>query len=277
MIKKIVTKHPVIVYYIACLLLWVIFGLTNMALFPTSFNYELVFPQWAPAFAAFIVVGISGGKTGILGLLQKVSIKKSSIKWGLASVVIPVVCCVIAYIGIMYTEFGQCTMPTFTRSIGIYAICFLATLFGSYGEEIGWRGFMLPQLNKKHSLLMSSVIVGMSWGLWHINIGRFGLIAFGLFILGLTCISLLISWLCSKTKNNIFVAIMFHTIMNFCTLLLFENVLSDFSQMQTGAHIADMHLYTILYGMYLIVFAIPCIFIVKNMSGKKTKTKNEYL
>jgi membrane protease YdiL (CAAX protease family) len=268
MIKKIVAKHPVIVYYIACLFLWAIFGLTNMALFPSSFNYTLVFPQWAPAVAAFIVIGITGGKTEIFGLLQKVSVRKSGIRWGLVAVVIPVVCCVTAYVGLMFTEFGQCTMPTFSRSIGIYAICFLATLFGSYGEEIGWRGFMLPQLNKKHSLFISSVIVGMSWGLWHINIIRFGLFAFGLFILSLTCISLLISWLCSKTKNNIFVAIVFHTIMNFCAVLLFANVLPDFSQMQTGAHIADMHLYTILYGMYAIAFAIPCIFIVKNMFGK---------
>jgi len=270
MVKKIVVKHPVIVYYIACLLLWVILGLTNMALFPSSFKYTLVFPQWAPALAAFFVVGITGGKTGIYGLLQKVPVKKSSIKWGLVAVVIPVVCCVIAYIGLMFTEFGQCTIPTFNRSIGIYAICFLATLFGSYGEEIGWRGFMLPQLNKKHSLFISSVIVGMAWGLWHINIMRFGLFTFGLFILSLTCISLLISWLCSKTKNNIFVAIVFHTIMNICAVLLLENVLPDFSQMQTNEQIADMHLYTILYGTYAIAFAIPCIFIVKSLFGKRT-------
>ena len=196
MIKKIVAKHPVIIYYIACLLMWVILGLTNMALFPSSFNYELVFPQWAPAFAAFIVVGITGGKTEIIGLLQKVSVKKTSIKWGLAAVIIPVLCCVIAYIGLTFTEFGQFTMPTFTRSIGIYAVCFIATLFGSYGEEIGWRGFMLPQLNKKYSLFISSVIVGMSWGLWHINIVRFGL-----FILSLTCISLLITWQIISNKR----------------------------------------------------------------------------
>jgi membrane protease YdiL (CAAX protease family) len=270
MIKKIVIKHPLIVYYIACLLLWVILGLTNMALFSSSFKYTLVFPQLAPALAAFIVVGITGGKAGIFGLLQKVSVKKSSIKWGLVAVVIPVMCCVIAYIGLTLTEFGQCTMPTFTRSIGIYAICFLATLFGSYGEEIGWRGFMLPQLNKKHSLFISSVIVGMAWGLWHINIMRFGLFTYCLFILSLTCNSLLISWLCSKTKNNIFVAIVFHTIMNICAVLLFENVLPDFSQMQTNEQIADMHLYTIFYGTYAIAFAVPCIFIVKSLFGKRT-------
>jgi hypothetical protein len=61
--------------------------------------------------------------------------------------------------------------------------------------------------------------------------------------------------------------------MNFCAVLLFANVLPDFSQMQTGAHIADMYLYTILYGMYAIAFAIPCIFIVKNMFGKEPLMK----
>jgi hypothetical protein len=55
-----------------------------------------------------------------------------------------------------------------------------------------------------------------------------------------------------------------------CSLVLFENLLPDMSQKQTGIEIADIQLYTVLYGMYAIAFAIPCIFIVKGLFGKRT-------
>lgn len=268
--KKIVVKYPVIVFYVVCILLATILGLANMQLFPSSFAYALMFPQWSPALAAFVVVGIIGGKTGIFSLWEKTSIKKSSLKWGLIAVLIPLACCVAAYIALTLKEFGQVSMPTFTRSIGNYAICLLATIFGCYGEELGWRGFLLPQLNKKYSLFVSGLFVGLFWAFWHINLIQYGLSTFGLYALSVICFSLIITWLCSKTKNSIFVAIIFHTIINMCSLILFENVLPDISQKQTGGEFANMHLYTVLYGLYAIVFAVPCIFIAKKMLKKST-------
>ena len=268
--KRIVTKYPVILFAFFTILLVAIIGLLNMELFPSSFKYALMFPQWAPALAAIIVVGITNGKTGIFSLLQKVSIKNSSVKWVFAAVVIPAICCTLSYIALMLTEFGQLAMPTFTRSIGIYAICLFATLFGSYGEEIGWRGFLLPQFNKRYSLFVSGVIVGLFWALWHVNLLQLGLLTFGLYALTVVSFSILITWLCYKTKNNVFVDVIFHTVINMCSLLLFENVLPDLSQMQTGIQIDNVYLYTILYGIYAIVFAIASVFVVKNLLGKRT-------
>lgn len=41
---------------------------------------------------------------------------------------------------------------------------------GSTGEELGWRGFLLIELQKKYSLLKAALIVGLIWGLWHFPI-----------------------------------------------------------------------------------------------------------
>lgn len=39
---------------------------------------------------------------------------------------------------------------------------------GSMGEELGWRGYLLKELNKRHTLFMSGIIVGIVWGFWHL-------------------------------------------------------------------------------------------------------------
>ena len=35
------------------------------------------------------------------------------------------------------------------------------------GEEIGWRGFLVPELAKKHSFPATAIITGFIWAIWH--------------------------------------------------------------------------------------------------------------
>jgi membrane protease YdiL (CAAX protease family) len=37
---------------------------------------------------------------------------------------------------------------------------------GSMGEELGWRGYLLKELNKRHTLFMSGLLVGIVWGIF---------------------------------------------------------------------------------------------------------------
>lgn len=41
-------------------------------------------------------------------------------------------------------------------------------LFIGVGEETGWRGFALPELQKRFSPLTASLIIGVIWAAWHI-------------------------------------------------------------------------------------------------------------
>ena len=36
-----------------------------------------------------------------------------------------------------------------------------------FGEEWGWRGYLLPKMSKHFSMVPSLLITGMIWGLWH--------------------------------------------------------------------------------------------------------------
>ncbi|XFA98667.1 type II CAAX prenyl endopeptidase Rce1 family protein [Candidatus Izemoplasma sp. B36] len=50
----------------------------------------------------------------------------------------------------------------------LIVIAYIFVLGGPLGEEIGWRGFLLPELQKKYHPLLGSLIIGIIWSLWHL-------------------------------------------------------------------------------------------------------------
>lgn len=55
-----------------------------------------------------------------------------------------------------------------SANLALFIVPFFVVDAISNGEEIGWRGYVLPRLQAKHNALVSSLIVGVIWGLWHI-------------------------------------------------------------------------------------------------------------
>jgi membrane protease YdiL (CAAX protease family) len=43
----------------------------------------------------------------------------------------------------------------------------VATVGGGL-EEPGWRGFALPRLQARHSPVVSTLVLGLAWGIWHV-------------------------------------------------------------------------------------------------------------
>jgi membrane protease YdiL (CAAX protease family) len=93
---------------------------------------------------------------------------------------------------------------------------------GPLGEELGWRGYALNHLQKTHSPLASSLIVGVVWGFWHtplwiVTSGYTGgqLIAYcALFLTGLLSISVIITFFYNKSKN-LLIPIVIHQLLNY--------------------------------------------------------------
>jgi membrane protease YdiL (CAAX protease family) len=100
----------------------------------------------------------------------------------------------------------------------------LTLLFGGpLGEEIGWRGWLLPTLQVRLSPLLSSLIIGLVWGLWHLPLhlrGMYdgdmgpGLTGFLLRIASSCLLAVLFTWLYNRARGGLLVVILLHTSVN---------------------------------------------------------------
>ena len=89
---------------------------------------------------------------------------------------------------------------------------------GGINEESGWRGFLLPHLQKKHSVLVAAIIVWFFWALWHIPYDIFlatplQQILLNRIVFNLLA-SLLFAWVYNRSNGSIMVAGIIHASMN---------------------------------------------------------------
>lgn len=116
-------------------------------------------------------------------------INSTVLKWLLPAIVIPSVCILISSFIMSYLEVDYVAWsgdPLF------YALNALAILIGCAAEEIGWRGFLLPNLQKKYRPFVSSLIVGALCVIWHLNFTG-GLLGFILYTVTIIEMSVLMT------------------------------------------------------------------------------------
>lgn len=104
----------------------------------------------------------------------------------------------------------------------IYIISGTAMLIGCFAEEIGWRGFMLNKLQTRFSPMLSSIIVGLCWGVWHLNFTS-GLLGFFLYTITVIETSILMTWIFNKSGGNMLLMGIYHFAFNLTSsIILFE-------------------------------------------------------
>lgn len=54
--------------------------------------------------------------------------------------------------------------------LGNFLLRFMATLIPAFGEEFGWRGYMLPHLVKRYSFRTALLLHSLIWWAWHLPV-----------------------------------------------------------------------------------------------------------
>jgi membrane protease YdiL (CAAX protease family) len=210
----------------------------------------LLFDCFGPALAAVIALAVCRGRAAV------VELGRSIVRWRVPPwlyvaawfLVVVNLAVVVAGYATHSLQYGPSGL-----SLGKFVLFFFAMAFfdGPLGEEIGWRGVLLPELMRKVSPLAAASIVGVVWYAWHVPLyaveGKLRGVFEHLFFL-YTCVALSIvfTWFFLKSKGSTFLMIYLHDATNFATFVRFK--LFHRLAVTRGPAIA--------YGAALLVFAI---------------------
>ena len=119
-----------------------------------------IFYAIGPALAAVIVSQVAHGKTGVRDLLKGSIRWRVGPVWYIVAVLGPVVLFTAAQVITKLLGLTE-TIVVPQGNLSLYAIfAFAVNFLANTCEEIGWRGFALPRLQKQYSALLATLIVG---------------------------------------------------------------------------------------------------------------------
>ncbi|MFC5928798.1 CPBP family intramembrane metalloprotease [Cryobacterium melibiosiphilum] len=182
-----------------------------------------------PAIAAIIVTAFVAGRVGLADLGRRVVAVRGRARWLLLAVLGPLVLFAIAVVVARVVDGVWPDVNRFGASVEYAALPLLVfwaanLLFYGFGEEIGWRGFAQPTLQRRHSALVTALIVSAMWAAWHLPLFGItptyrampaaGFIGFAVSIL---VASLVFAWLYLKSSGSIVVVAVFHAVFDIAT------------------------------------------------------------
>jgi len=209
-----------------------------------------------PAVAALVVTSALRGRTGVVDLLTRCVAWRGRSRLLAVAVLGPLALFGIAVLAARAIEgrwpalgeFGTSTEYTTLPLAGYWAA---NLLFYGYGEEIGWRGFLQPWLQRRRSALTAAAAVSLVWALWHLPLfwitptyRAMPAAGFLGFYVSLLVGALVMAWLSIAGRGSILVVALFHAAFDIATT---TPTTTKLIPTVTGAAITILGLATIPY------------------------------
>ena len=123
---------------------------------------------WSPAISAFTVLAVTSGSAGLRAYLRRLLHVRFAWYWYVAVLAgIPLLKLLASALA---GASGQPGIVTPTVSLGTFLVAALLVASEGPFEELGWRGFALPLLQRRFNGLVASLILGAMWSLWHVPV-----------------------------------------------------------------------------------------------------------
>jgi membrane protease YdiL (CAAX protease family) len=179
----------------------------------------------SPSVIGLIMVSITEGNQGINHLLGKCAHWRVSIIWYLVALLVTPILFFISVFSIPGTN-SAFQLPglsfIWTYSSALYFGFFSAPII----EELGWRGFALPRLEKKYGPLVGTLILGFLWALWHLPSWFLGgravsdsnfienIVPFLKYEGSILGSAIFYTWIFNRTNGSIFLSMLLHASIN---------------------------------------------------------------
>lgn len=89
-------------------------------------------------------------------------------RWALLAYTLPIAYALVAYGTVWLTGYGAVDVSRFHTSLLRFILLgSVMSLISALGEELGWRGFLVPKLSEGWSFTRTAFVSGIIWASWH--------------------------------------------------------------------------------------------------------------
>lgn len=163
--RRWVSRHPIVSFFLlAYAVSWTLWGIAAVG------GGQVVFllGGLGPLVSALCITRLAGGS--VRSWLRTLLVWRVSPGYYVIALLLPVA--IYAVVNLVLLALGYTlNLSSLAGLAPAYVGSFLlvATVGGGL-EEPGWRGFALPRLEARHSPVVSTLVVGLAWGIWHVPI-----------------------------------------------------------------------------------------------------------
>jgi CAAX protease family protein len=193
----------------------------------------ILLTAWTPAIAALLIAWRWPGAGGVRRLLKPLTRWRVHVGWYLVALLGPIPLLLLA--DLIYIAIGGAAprqwiaLPSGTAEGGLAAIPFTigAIVAGALGEELGWRGFGQPRLQRSIGALGAAIVIGILWSTWHLwpaavpgGLSLFSWTDFPQTYLRLTSTAILYAWLLNGSGGSLLPVMVAHGAFNLDTSIV---------------------------------------------------------
>jgi uncharacterized protein len=206
-----IRRYPLITFFVLAYVLswwpWILYALDLLPQPIVGFG---------PFLAAIVVLAITRGKTGVVGLLRRMVRWRVGLRWYAVALLLPVA---ISLAAAMFNVLLGAQAPSSVELggwVGLFSTFFLLLLVPGIGgawEEPGWRGYALPRLQVGRSALFASLILWIGIVVWHLPLMLVGEIHWSdvVFLMGFVIV---FNWVFNNANGSVLILMLMHAMNN---------------------------------------------------------------
>ena len=209
-ISGLTKRRPLTAFFVlAYALSWWAWILYALGLFPNPIA------SFGPFLAAIVVLALTEGKSGLLGLFRRMLRWRVAPGWYLVALLLPtVLTATAAALNILLgAQPSAAQLGAWPELVPTFLLLLLVPGFGGAWEEPGWRGYALPRLQGRRSALVASLILAGFIAFWHLPLMVAGQVHYSDLLLILAAV-IVVNWVFNNARGSVLIIMLLHAANN---------------------------------------------------------------
>jgi len=233
-LSNVVKQHPLVTFFVlAYTLSWslespLVFHRDSLTAGAPPGIFLAMCASMVPSALAIVLTAVVLGWGSVRKLLGRLLIWRVNPIWYLVVFLGPVA--LTGGVVLLNSLMGGPALSLGMSLLGI-AIFFALSIFpgSALGEEIGWRGYVLPRLQSRMSALSASLLLAPFWALWHLplwltgdpfNTPNF----YPAFVVSAFAMSIITTWVYNSTGGSLLMVVLLHATVNLPLTLVIDDL-----------------------------------------------------